>query len=321
MDLAPEQLQYLTIPDILREAISIPKQSPKTFYLITLTLIFPLSFAILAHSLFTHPLLAQLQAYPQVDPSQTRHEWTLLLLFQFFYLIFLFAFSLLSTAAVVFTVASLYTSKPVSFSSTMSAIPKVFKRLFVTYLWVALLMMFYNFVFLAFLVLLIIAVDTQNALLLFVSGVVIFLLFLVVHVYITALWHLASVVSVLEPVHGFAAMKKSYELLKGKTRYAGALVFIYLAFCLVIGGVFGSVVVHGGNEYGVFARIVVGGFLVGVLVIVNLVGLLVQSVFYYVCKSCHRQGIDKTALHDHLGGYLGEYVPLKSSVQMENFEI
>ncbi|KAB1222076.1 hypothetical protein CJ030_MR2G028805 [Morella rubra] len=222
---------------------------------------FPLSFAILAHSLFTHPLLAQLQAYPQVDPSQTRHEWTLLLLFQFFYLIFLFAFSLLSTAAVVFTVASLYTSKPVSFSSTMSAIPKVFKRLFVT------------------------------------------------------------VVSVLEPVHGFAAMKKSYELLKGKTRYAGALVFIYLAFCLVIGGVFGSVVVHGGNEYGVFARIVVGGFLVGVLVIVNLVGLLVQSVFYYVCKSCHRQGIDKTALHDHLGGYLGEYVPLKSSVQMENFEI
>ncbi|KAF3450022.1 hypothetical protein FNV43_RR06101 [Rhamnella rubrinervis] len=320
MDLSQEELQFLSIPDILRESISIPKQSPKTFYLITLTLIFPLSFAILAHSLFTHPLLAQLQN-PAADPNQTSHKWTVLLIFQFCYLIFLFAFSLLATAAVVFTVASLYTSKPVSFSSTVSAIPKVFKRLFITFLWVTLLMVVYNFVFVGFLLLVVVAVDTQNPILLIFSGTVIFLLFLVVHVYITALWHLASVISVLEPVYGFVAMKKSYELLKGKTRFASVIVFAYLAICGVIGGVFGAVVVHGGNKYGVFVRIVVGGFLVGVLVIVNLVGLLVQSVFYYVCKSYHHQGIDKTALHDHLGGYLGEYVPLKSSIQMENLDV
>ncbi|KAA0055384.1 hypothetical protein IC582_029567 [Cucumis melo] len=319
MDLAPEELQFLTIPDILRESILIPKRSPKTFYLITLTLIFPLSFAILAHSLFTHPLLVQLQN-PFADPIQTRHRWTKLLTFQFCYLIFLFAFSLLSTAAVVFTVASLYTSKPVSYSSTLSAIPKVFKRLFVTFLWVSLLMIIYNFIFLAFLVLLVLAIDTQNYFLFFFSVVVIFILFLVVHVYITALWHLASVVSVLEPIYGFSAMKKSYELLKGKTRFAGVLVFAYLAICATISVIFGAVVVHGGNGYGVIVRIVVGGFLVGVLVIVNLVGLLVQSVFYYVCKSFHHQGIDKLALHDHLGGYLGEYVPLKSSIQMDSLD-
>lgn len=319
MDLAPEDLQFLSIPDILRESTSIPKQSPKTFYLVTLTLIFPLSFAILAHSLFTHPLLNQLQG-PATDPDQLHHKWTLLLLFQFFYLIFLFAFSLLSTAAVVFIVASLYTSKPVSFSNTLSAIPKVFKRLFITFLWVSLLMVGYNLLFVGFLVLLIVAIDTQNPILLLFSGLVIFVLFLVVHVYITALWHLASVVSVLEPVYGFAAMKKSYELMKGKTGTAFVLVFGYLTTCGVIGGVFGTVVVHGGSYYGVFVRIVVGGFLVGLLVIVNLVGLLLQSVFYYVCKSYHHQGIDKNALHDHLGGYLGEYVPLKSSIQMENLD-
>ncbi|EXB53679.1 hypothetical protein L484_013314 [Morus notabilis] len=319
MDLASEELQFMTIPDIVREAISIPKQSPKTFYLITLTLLFPLSFAILAHSLFTHPLLAQLQN-PYADPTQAGHRWTVLLVFQFCYLIFLFAFSLLSTAAVVFTVASLYTSKSVSFSSTFSAIPKVLKRLFITFLWVTLLMVVYNFVFVGFLVLLIAAIDIQNAFLVVFSLLAIFLLFLVVHVFITALWHLASVVSVLEPIYGFAAMKKSYELLKGKTRVAAVLVFVYLATCMVIGGIFGAIVVHGGDKYGVFMRIVVGGFLVGVLVIVNLVGLLVQSVFYYVCKSYHHQGIDKTALYDHLGGYLGEYVPLKSSIQMENLD-
>ncbi|EFH46216.1 hypothetical protein ARALYDRAFT_329571 [Arabidopsis lyrata subsp. lyrata] len=224
MDLAPEELQFLNKRGILRESTSIPQYSPKTFYLITLTLIFPLSFAILAHSLFTQPILAQIDTYPQTDQAQTKHEWTILLLFQFCYIIFLFAFSLLSTAAVVFTVASLYTGKPVSFSSTMSAIPLVLKRLFITFLWVSLLMLAYNTVFLIFLV-------------------------------------------------------------------------------------------------GRVTRIVAGGFLVGVLVIVNLIGLLVQSVFYYVCKSFHHQEIDKSALHDHLGGYLGEYVPLKSNIQMENFEI
>ncbi|KAJ4822000.1 hypothetical protein Tsubulata_007554 [Turnera subulata] len=321
MDLEAEELQFLSIPDILKESISIPKQSPKTFYLITLALIFPLSFAILAHSLFTHPILTQLEDHPSPDPDQTRHEWTLLLVFQFCYLIFLFAFSLLSTAAVVFTVASLYTGKPVSFSSTMAAIPKVFKRLFVTFLWVSLLMLVYNSVFLVLLIILIIAVDTQSTLLVFLCLVLIFVLFLFVHVYITALWHLASVVSVLEPVYGFAAMRKSYELLKGKTRVAAVLVFGYLSICGLIAVAFGSVVVHGGDKYGVFTRIVVGGFLVGVLVIVNLVGLLVQSVFYYVCKSYHHQGIDKTALHEQLGGYLGEYVPLKSSIQMENLDV
>ncbi|KAL0363746.1 UNVERIFIED_CONTAM: hypothetical protein Scaly_1329800 [Sesamum calycinum] len=182
-------------------------------------------------------------------------------------------------------------------------------------------MVVYNIVFLGFLVLLIIAVDTQNVVLFFFSLVVVFVLFLGVHVFISALWHLASVVSVLEPLYGFAAMKKSYELLKGKTRMGFLIVFCYLAICGVINGLFGSIVVHGGDDYGVLTRIVVGGFLVGVLVIVNLVGLLVQSVFYYVCKSYHNQGIDKSALYDHLGGYLGEYVPLKSSIQMENLDV
>ncbi|KAI3988566.1 hypothetical protein MKX01_011463 [Papaver californicum] len=320
MDLAPEELQFLTITDILKESITIPRTSPRTFSLLTLTLIFPLSFAILVHSLFTHPLVSQLNnASPSSSASQ--HSWTLLLIYQFCYILFLFAFSLLSTAAVVFTVASIYTSKPVSFSNTLSAIPSVLKRLFVTFLYTTLLMVVYDFVFLLALVVLIVAMDTQSGLLFLLSAIVILVLFLVVHVYITALWHLASVISVLEPVYGFEAMKKSRELLKGKTRMAFVLVFVYLMMCGSIGGVFGNVVVHGGEDYGIFVRVSVGGLCVGVLVLVNLIGLMVQSVFYYVCKSYHHQQIDKSALYDHLGGYLGEYVPLKSSVQMENLEI
>ncbi|KAM7266259.1 hypothetical protein ACFE04_004156 [Oxalis oulophora] len=69
--LAAEELQFLTINDILRESTTILRRSPKTFYQITLTLIFPLSFAILAHSLFIHPLINQLDNNnngPQLTP-------------------------------------------------------------------------------------------------------------------------------------------------------------------------------------------------------------------------------------------------------------
>ena len=44
--------------------------------------------------------------------------------------------------------------------------------------------------------------------------------------------------SVLELVHGFAVMKKSYELLKGETRMAAALVFVYRMICGIISVLF-----------------------------------------------------------------------------------
>lgn len=326
MDRPPEELQELTLGEVLRESVSIPRASSRTFALITLALVFPLSFAVLAHNLFTHPIIHRLQSSSSHGHT---HAWALLFFYQFLYLLFLFTFSLLATAAVVFTVASIYAAKPVSFLSTLSAIPPVFSRLFRTFLWVSLLMFLYNSAFL-FSILLVILLSGASAsaapgpagiLLL----VLIFLAFLAVHVYITALWHLASVVTVLEPVCGLAAMRKSRELLGGRTRMALVFVLGYLGACGLIGGLFGAVVVRAGEEDGVPAsptvRVLVGGALVAVLVVVNLVGLLVQSVFYYVCKSYHHQTIDKSALYEHLGGYLGEYVPLKSSIQMESFEL
>ncbi|XP_060217936.1 uncharacterized protein LOC132645156 [Lycium barbarum] len=322
MDLPPEQLQNLKLPSLLKESITIPKRSPQTFYRITLSLILPLSFAILAHSFFTHPILNQLHENPSASHAS---QWTKLLFYQFCYLVFLLAFSLLSTAAVVFTVASLYTSKQVSFSSIITAIPSILRRLFITFIWVFLCMLVYNAVLSFFIVLMLIAFESKNSeskssvALFLVSVFVLSVFFLVVHVYLSALWHLASVITVLEPIQGLAAIKKSYELLKGKIRVAAVLVLGYLVIFGVVSSAFGSIVVDGGGRYGVFARVVIGGVLIGVLVVVILVGLLVQSLFYYVCKSYHNERIDKSALYSHLGGYLGEYYePLKGNMQIDD---
>ncbi|WOK99706.1 hypothetical protein Cni_G08418 [Canna indica] len=322
MDLQLEELQSMSVVDVLRESVAIPRGAPRAFALITLALVFPLSFAVLAHTLFTHPILLQLQ---KTDAPAS--EWLLLLLYQFAYLLFLFTFSLLSTAAVVFTVASLYAAKPVSFASSLTAVRPIFPRLFRTFLWVALVMLLYNLAFaLSILILLLLSPSAgpPSPLFLFFFALVVFA-FLAVHVYISALWHLASVVSVLEPLYGLAAMAKSREILRGRARMAAVLVIVYLGACGFIGALFRAIVVKGPYEEGSLGvtsipiKVLIGGALVAVLVVVNLVGLLVQSVFYYVCKGYHHQQIDKSALYDHLGGYLGEYVPLKSSVQMENF--
>lgn len=99
---------------------------------------------------------------------------------------------------------------------------------------------------------------------------------------------------------------------------ASVLILGYLVIFGVVSSGFGSIVVDG-EGYSVFVRIAVGGILIGVLVVVILVGLLVQSLFYYVCKSYHNERIDKSALYNHLGGYLGEYYePLKGNMQIDD---
>jgi hypothetical protein len=330
MELASGDLAALGAAELVRVSASIPRAAPRTFALLTACLVFPLSFAVLAHSLFTHPILLRIQrASSGAEPAQ----WLRLFAYQFLYLIVLFTFSLLSTAAGVFTVASLYAAKPASISASLSALPPILPRLLRTFLWVSLLMLAYHLVF-ALAVLLLIVVFLPGAasesappslsFVLFLLLVV--FVFLGIHVYISALWHLASVVSVLEPLCGLAAMAKSKQLLQGRTSTAATLVVSYFAVCGVTSLLFRAAVVKARGEEGSFGlalpgRLLVGAFLVCVLVCVNLLGLLVQSVFYYACKAFHNQQIDRSALYEHLGGYLGEYVPLKSNIQLENLEI
>ncbi|KAK8919199.1 hypothetical protein KSP39_PZI021506 [Platanthera zijinensis] len=324
MDLQLEELQSLGAADVLRESAAIPRASPRTFAILTLTLVFPLSFAILVHSLFTHPIFLHLEQSPtSPSSSSSSSAWSLLMFYQFIYMLFLFTFSLLSTSSIVFTVASLYAAKPVSFSHSIHAIRPIFPRLFRTFLWITLLMVLYNLAFFTCLLLLLVIASPSRDSVVFLLGLSLLLaVFIACHVLISALWHIASVVSVLEPVCGLEAIRKARQLLRGRARMAAILVTGYLSACGLIGWAFRALVVKGPSEVGSFglgvpAKIVVGGALVAILVLVNLVALLAQSVFYYVCKSYHHQSIDKIALCDHLGGYLGEYVPLKSSIQME----
>ncbi|KAG5241907.1 polyadenylate-binding protein B-binding protein [Salix suchowensis] len=333
MDREQEELQFLGFCGIFKESFKIILTWRKIFSQITLALILPLSFIFLAHM-----QISQLIFFKIIDNQDTldgtqvgtakyaklsdiiSSEWTAFCLFKFAYFTFLLILSLLSTSAVVYTIACIYTAKPVTLKNTMSVVPKVWKRLMVTFLWSFAAVVLYNIVSIVVLIILFVAlvnhVPADGVRVLFL--VVLVILYSVGLLYITIVWHLASVISVLEDFYGIKAMMKSKELIKGKMGIAAA-VFIVVGICFVgIQFLFETFVVLG---WPVEIRIAMGLLCLLLLFKVILFGLVIQTVLYFVCKSYHHENIDKSSLSDHLEVYLGEYVPLKSKdVQMEQFE-
>ncbi|KAI3846119.1 hypothetical protein MKW98_015488, partial [Papaver atlanticum] len=111
--------------------------------------------------------------------------------------------------------------------------------------------------------------------------------------YLTALWHLPSVISVIEPnVYGIPAMKMSRKLLREKTGIALVLVFSYFTAISTIILLMCELYDMNYPMYFIIIRVflilVCGIMLVGV----NFTALLVQNVFYFACKSHHNQIID-----------------------------
>ncbi|KAF2294120.1 hypothetical protein GH714_007671 [Hevea brasiliensis] len=157
-----------------------------------------------------------------------------------------------------------------------------------------------------------------------VFGIAILVLLLLFYfsgfLYVTIVWHLASVVSVLEEIYGIKAMIKSKNLIKGKIGVAVAL-FILLGICFAGIQLLFEVFVVLQWPQDLIIRIGMGIICFLLLFKVILFGLVIQAVLYFVCKSYHHENIDKSSLSSHLEAYLGEYVPLKAAnVQMEQVQ-
>lgn len=332
MDREQEEMQFLGLFGIYKESYKIIISWRKIFSQITLTLILPLSFIFLIHIqisniLFrkimnnTNEILETQQGTPQYQKLSDiiTSEWTTFLLFKLVYFTSLLIFSLLSTSAVVYTIASIYTAREVTFKRVFSVVPKVWKRLMVTFLCTFFAFFVYNT--LAILVFIIWALSIN-----YKSGgiailVIIGILYFVGMLYLTILWQLASVVTVLEDSYGFKAMMKSNNLIKGKIGLS-TLIFLKLnvsffgiqfLFTKLVVKAWGLTLVDR-TAYGILCFVLLSHLF--------LFGLVIQTVLYFVCKSYHHQSIDKSALSDHLEVYHGEYEPLKDKdVQLENYHV
>ncbi|KAF5942416.1 hypothetical protein HYC85_020058 [Camellia sinensis] len=289
MDREQEEMRFLGLFGIYAE------YSAKS----SLALILPLSFMFLAHMevyalLFSKIRHDEYQLRGTLDGTQKHDklsdlissEMTILWLFRLAYFTCFLIFFLLSTIAVVYTIASIYTTRPMTFKKVMSVVPKVWKRLMVTFLCCFFTLFLYNVVAVLLYILWAFTVrDTDAA-----ARVLIIMvrLYAIGFFYLTIVWQIASVVSVLEDSYGFKAMIKSKNLIKGKM-WITIVIFFKLNFAMVAIEI-------------LFEKLV--------------------TVIYFVCKSYHHENIDKSTLSDHLEVYLGEDVPLTAKdVQLEQAHV
>ncbi|XP_047329600.1 uncharacterized protein LOC124932932 [Impatiens glandulifera] len=333
MDKDQDDIQFIGLFGIYKESLTIINSWRNSFAKIALATILPLSVVFLAHIEISELLFSEIlhneDALDETRANTPRYaklshmissEWTAFWIFKFFYFIFFLILSLLSTSAIVYTIACIYTAKsmPSLYELVTIVVPRVWKRLIVTFLWNFVIIFMYNviavltFILWGFLF-------SPN-----VVGIVVLCIMVVLYltgfVYINVIWHLASVVSVLEDVYGIQAMIKSKALIKGKMRVAAIMFLTVNLLFLGVQIVYQRFVVL---EASLWLRLFYGMICLNFLVILILLGLVIQTVIYFICKSYHHENIDKLLLSDHLEAYLGHYVPLKSSmdVQLEQFQL
>jgi len=307
MDTEQEEMQLLGFFGVYKESSKIILSWRRIFTQITLTLILPLSFIFLIHIEVSNLHFRKLIYYNL--SVMISSEWITLWLFKLAYFTFLLILSLFSTAAVVYTIASIYTVKDVTFKRLISVVPKVWKRLMLTFLCAFAAFFVYNVVTMMVIIMLANTIGVKN------GGVLVFVVIVILYfigfVYLTLVWQLASVVTALEDSWGIKAMLKSKELIKGKMVLS---IFIFLTLvvsCVLIRVLFKVMVVNGWS-LGSVDRTLYGVLCFLLLSCLFLLGLVVQTVLYFVCKSYHQEYIDKSALADHLEVYRGEYMPLKA---------
>lgn len=313
-------MQNLGIFGIYLEAYRVIFRQRKIFSQITLFFILPLSFIFLAHMEISHYFALNI-SYTKFNYF-TSSEFLIQCIFNVFYFTFLFIFSLLSTSAVVYTIAWTYTGQEITFKKVMSVVLRVWKRLMITFVCTFITFFVYNSI--AFLALFIWWIFLVDAFFIDVIILVImFIIYVVGFIYMTIIWNLATVVSVLEDSYGIKAMMKSKELIKGKM-FITVVIFLKLNLSMVaIRILFDEYVVHESRiMLGFLHRVGFGMICLLLLFKLILFGLVIQAIVYFVCKSYHHEKIDKSVLSDHLEVYLGEYVPLKSKdIQLENCDV
>ncbi|XP_076901315.1 uncharacterized protein LOC143555692 [Bidens hawaiensis] len=284
---------------------------------LTLTLILPLAITFLSHIQISHRFFPHIEN-PYVITSTSsfpRHvslsDWLLFSIFKIAYFTLLTLFSLLSTASVVFTVASGYTARDVTFRRLVTAVvPNVWKKLFVTFVYIYFWLFVYNVVSggVMYATWLLFGYTVFGSVILFV----IFILYVLGFLYLTVVWQLTSVVTVLEKIRGFKALKKGKMLASGKTGVGMGIAFILYAVLLGVILVYELFVEFGGEfaQLAMVWRVMIAILCVGLVTIVFLLLIVTQTVLYLVCKSYHREAIDKLSLSTFLSAYTEETVVL-----------
>ena len=300
METAQEDMKLLGVFGIYQESRKIMAPWRRIFNQIALAFILPLCFIILFQSGLSRFHFSRIPYQSRGERTYTSTDRVVHVRVNLKYVAFPFIFSLLSTSAVVHTIACIYVNREVTFKKFINVIPQVCirKRLIVTSIAIIVLI----FIYIAVAVVTVALCSGIGGF----ASIALFLIFsigyIIGFVYITTVCQLASAVTILEESSGIEAMKRSRNLIKGKFRMALSLFFMSNVLVWTIEFVFYNLVVSG-LVSGMWKRALIAMFCLALLVTVYLYGLVLQTISYFVCKSYHNEIIDKPTLSQLLGEY------------------
>ncbi|XP_043714294.1 uncharacterized protein LOC122662656 [Telopea speciosissima] len=283
--------------EILRETVRILRYNSSAFMLIAAVLICPVSAVLLSHVLINQSIVKKLTIRLLLVAQSTgmplkpyTKQWCQRLsemaLAAAFYFPMYITFSLLSKAAVVYSVDCTYSRRRFEVSNFFPTIIKIWKRLISTYIWACMVIVG---CLALFLVLLLVVCNIFSLVgcpsdLIVYPAVMIGLVFSVVFANAIIICNLAIVISVLEGISGPQALLRSSILIQGQTQ-VGLLIFL--------GSTAGTTFVEGLFEHRVktlsygdgSSRIWEGPLLVMMHSFVVLIDYMMSAVFYFTCRS------------------------------------
>ncbi|XP_061994600.1 uncharacterized protein LOC133712506 [Rosa rugosa] len=203
--------------------------------------------------------------------------------------IFILAFSFTSlffATSSILASGVTYCGKNLSVRELLSRVVKLLKRPFVTWFYLMLLHLGYCLFLTAFLVPLVVLFSPKFTL----SGFSIIVLIVAVlfQAYLTVVWNLALIVSVLEEKWGIEALGKAEQLIKG-SKLRGL-------FMNILFGAFSVAVVYGLKKIGNIAfsgsQIVIPLLLLNSMSLIRMFSLMAYTVLYYECKETHGEELE-----------------------------
>ncbi|XP_042494648.1 uncharacterized protein LOC122073967 [Macadamia integrifolia] len=292
-----QEFHSMNALEILRETIRILRYDSSPFMVIAAILICPVSAVLLSHVLIDESIVKRLTIRLLLVARSTGlplkpyiKQWCqrlaeMALVAAFSFPIYI-TFSLLSKAAVVYSVDCTYCRKRFDLSKFFSIIIKIWKRLISTYIWACMVIVGCLALFLVLIVVVcnIFSVIGFQSDLIVYPAVMVGLLFSVVFANAIIICNLAFVISVLEDISGPQALLRSSILIQGQTQVGLLLFLISTAGTTFVEGLFEhrvKTVSYGDGS----SRIWEGPLLVMMHSFVALIDSMMSAVFYFICRS------------------------------------
>lgn len=298
------QFRSMNALEILRESVRILRYNSSGFMMITALLICPMAAVLLSNVLVNRSivkrltirllLVAKSSGLPlRPFVKQSCQHFAEMIVSSVMCFPLYITLSLLSKAAVVYSVDCSYSRKKFDATKFYVIIAKIWRRLVSTYVWVCMLIVGCVTLFFVLLdaVCSVFAVIGFSPDLIVYAAMMAGLVFSVVFANAIIICNIAIVISVLEDVSGPQAMLRSSALIKGQTQ-VGLLIFL--------GSTFGMAFIEGLFEHRVktlsygdgSSRIWEGPLLVIMYSFVVLIDSMMSAVFYFSCRSSNMEALE-----------------------------